>query len=292
MLHNPFRLLLSIFLGIAALTQLVLSAPTKGVTENTKVLGLKATNFESKARVLLYSSDKQTAWGRFPEYRNKADTQEIINAVKEVALAGYGYFSGTSGYFKTNLVAAMYDDQNGIFFSTIPHGKYLEELDGDIKKAREWRAKRQQLRQECKPEDKVFEESNSLKPNAPGWDTAAGQKKYKPHAEDGVLYYYEKATGTRTSEVAERKETECWWLKSPKTYMSVIGLMPGEHFLSFFALILVLTILSPICSWSLPTLIKTQDTSLSEIARLLACVPFDIATAYNYGVSLLLLLFD
>lgn len=100
MLHHPFRLLLSIFLGIAALTQLVLSAPTKGVTENTKVLGLKATSFESKARVLLYSSDKQTAWGRFPEYRNKADTQEIINAVKEVALAGYGYFSGTSGYFK------------------------------------------------------------------------------------------------------------------------------------------------------------------------------------------------
>lgn len=62
MLHHPFRLLLSIFLGIAALTQLVLSAPTKGVTENTKVLGLKATSFESKARVLLYSSDKQTAW--------------------------------------------------------------------------------------------------------------------------------------------------------------------------------------------------------------------------------------
>ena len=52
MLHHPFRLLLSIFLGIAALTQLVLSAPTKGVTENTKVLGLKATSFQSKARVL------------------------------------------------------------------------------------------------------------------------------------------------------------------------------------------------------------------------------------------------
>ena len=54
MLHHPFGLLLSIFLGIAALTQLVLSAPTKGVTENTKVLGLKATSFESKARVLYY----------------------------------------------------------------------------------------------------------------------------------------------------------------------------------------------------------------------------------------------
>lgn len=153
--------------------------------------------------------------------------------MKEVALAGYGYFSGTSGYFKTNLVAAMYDDQNGIFFSTIPHGKYVEELDGDIKKAREWRAKRQQLRQECKPEDKVFEDFNSLKPNAPGWATAARQKKHKPYAEDGVLYYYEKATGTRTSEVAERKETECWWLNSPKTYMSVFGLMPGEHIAKF-----------------------------------------------------------